>query len=79
MVDPLNDSSAKYAPSRRDMLKVGLGTGGALFFVFGLPTLAQRLQPDPTGGAAEPTLQPSLEPHSCPTRSFGFRRADPSP
>jgi isoquinoline 1-oxidoreductase beta subunit len=52
MVGPLNDSSTKYSPSRRDILKVGLGTGGALFFVFGLPTLAQRLQPDP-GGAAE--------------------------
>ena len=38
--------------SRRDMLKAGLGAGGALFVIFGVPSLAQRLQPEPNGAAA---------------------------
>ena len=47
MTDRPIEPSATQAVSRRDMLKVGLGAGGALFFVFGLPSLAQRLTPDP--------------------------------
>jgi isoquinoline 1-oxidoreductase beta subunit len=38
------DHAEPQSPSRRDMLKVGLGTGGALFVTFGIPTIAQRFQ-----------------------------------
>src|SRR5258705_3749497 len=40
------DHPASKSPSRRDMLKVGLGTGGALFVVFGIPSIAKRFQQD---------------------------------
>jgi isoquinoline 1-oxidoreductase subunit beta len=46
MSEQLIDQPAPESPSRRDMLKVGLGAGGALFVVFGVPTLAKRFQPD---------------------------------
>ncbi len=39
-------SPAPKSPSRRDMLKVGLGTGGALFVVFGIPSIAKHFQQD---------------------------------
>ena len=44
MTEHLNDRSAPQSPSRRDMLKVGLGAGGVLFVAFGLPSLAKRFQ-----------------------------------
>jgi isoquinoline 1-oxidoreductase beta subunit len=40
------DHCAPQSLSRRDMLKVGLGAGGALFVAFGIPTLAKRFQQD---------------------------------
>jgi isoquinoline 1-oxidoreductase beta subunit len=51
MTDHLNEHAAPQAVSRRDMLKVGLGAGGALFVVFGLPSLAKHLQPVSDGHA----------------------------
>jgi isoquinoline 1-oxidoreductase subunit beta len=46
MSQQLIDHPAPESPSRRDMLKVGLGTGGALFVVFGIPSIAKHFQQD---------------------------------
>jgi isoquinoline 1-oxidoreductase subunit beta len=46
MSEQLIDHPALESPSRRDMLKVGLGTGGALLVVFGIPSIAKRFQQD---------------------------------
>jgi isoquinoline 1-oxidoreductase beta subunit len=46
MPEQLIDHPAPESPSRRDMLKVGLGTGGALFVVFGIPSIAKHFQQD---------------------------------
>ena len=46
MSEQLIDHPAPESPSRRDMLKVGLGTGGALLVVFGIPSIAKRFQQD---------------------------------
>ena len=51
MTDHLNELSAPQAVSRRDMLKAGLGAGGALFVAFGLPSLAMHFQSEPDGHA----------------------------
>ena len=74
MALPMNDGPDRYAPSRRDVLKVGLGAGGALFFVFGLPTLAQRLQPDPGSAVAKS----AAEPEAAPFVPNAFIRIPPS-
>jgi isoquinoline 1-oxidoreductase subunit beta len=46
MSEQLIDHPAPEAPSRRDVLKVGLGSGGALLVVFGIPSIAKRFQQD---------------------------------
>jgi isoquinoline 1-oxidoreductase beta subunit len=46
MFEQLIDHPAPESPSRRDVLKVGLGTGGALFVVFGIPSIAKHFQQD---------------------------------
>jgi isoquinoline 1-oxidoreductase beta subunit len=46
MSEQLIDHPAPESPSRRDMLKVGLGAGGALLVVFGIPSIAKRFQQD---------------------------------
>jgi hypothetical protein len=46
MSQQLIDRPAPESPSRRDILKVGLGTGGALFVVFGIPSIAKHFQQD---------------------------------
>ena len=46
MSQQLIDHPAPESPSRRDVLKVGLGAGGALFVVFGIPSIAQHFQED---------------------------------
>jgi isoquinoline 1-oxidoreductase beta subunit len=40
------DHPAPGSPSRRDVLKVGLGTGGALLVIFGIPSIAKRFRQD---------------------------------
>src|SRR5260221_13028557 len=44
MSEQLIDHRAPESPSRRDMLKVGLGAGGALLVVFGIPSIAKSFQ-----------------------------------
>ena len=44
-----HDNSTTHPVSRRDVLNVGLGAGGALFVVFGLPSLANRFLRAPEG------------------------------
>ncbi|CAH2395228.1 xanthine dehydrogenase family protein molybdopterin-binding subunit [Mesorhizobium escarrei] len=61
MTDHLNNRSAPQPVSRRDMLKVGLGAGGALFVVFGLPGLAKHLRPDPGGHTASAVTKAEAE------------------
>src|SRR5882762_2409208 len=46
MSEQLIDHPAPGSHSRRDMLKVGLGAGGALFVMFGIPSIAKRFQQD---------------------------------
>src|SRR5258705_7881149 len=46
MPEQLIDHPAPESPSRRDMLKVGLGAGGALLVAFGIPSIAKRFQQD---------------------------------
>jgi isoquinoline 1-oxidoreductase beta subunit len=46
MSEQLIDHPAPESPSRRDMLKVGLGAGGALLVVFGIPSIAKRFEQD---------------------------------
>ena len=46
MSEQLIDHPAPESPSRRDMLKVGLGTGGALLVAFGIPSIAKQFQQD---------------------------------
>ena len=46
MSEQLIDHPAPESPSRRDMLKVGLGAGGALLVVFGIPSIAKHFQQD---------------------------------
>ena len=46
MFEQLIDHPAPESPSRRDMLKVGLGAGGALLVVFGIPSIAKRFEQD---------------------------------
>src|SRR5882672_9477293 len=46
MSEQLIDHPAPESPSRRDMLKVGLGTGGALLVIFGIPSIAKRFRED---------------------------------
>src|SRR5258705_6677640 len=46
MSQQLIDHPAPESPSRRDVLKVGLGAGGALFVIFGIPSIAKHFQQD---------------------------------
>src|SRR5712671_5448201 len=46
MSEQLIDHPAPESPSRRDVLKVGLGTGGALLVIFGIPSIAKRFRQD---------------------------------
>src|SRR5882724_10765471 len=46
MSEQLIDHPAPESPSRRDVLKVGLASGGALLVIFGVPSIAQRFQQD---------------------------------
>lgn len=46
MTDHLNHTPSPEPVSRRDMLKVGLGAGGALFVVFGIPSFAKQFTLD---------------------------------
>src|SRR3954471_24873151 len=44
MADRPSETVTEHVVSRREMLKVGVGTGGALFIAFGLPSLAKHFQ-----------------------------------
>jgi isoquinoline 1-oxidoreductase beta subunit len=46
MSEQLIDHPTPESPSRRDVLKVGLGSGGALLVIFGIPSIAKRFQQD---------------------------------
>src|SRR5258705_199601 len=49
---------APESPSRRDMLKVGLGAGGVLFVVFGIPSIAKHFQQDTNTAIMEAKTAP---------------------
>ncbi len=78
MPDHLNDHFSPQSPSRRDMLKVGLGTGGALLVAFGIPSLANRFQSE--GHAPSPGQSPSVvaKAEAAPFAPNAFIRIDRS-
>jgi isoquinoline 1-oxidoreductase beta subunit len=70
MTDHLNDHSVPEQVSRRDALRVGLGAGGALFVVFGLPALASRFQPLSSGHTPSVVTQAKAETASFAPNAF---------
>ena len=72
MTDPLNDRSTPQPVSRRDMLKVGLGAGGALFVIFGFPGLARQFRSEP--GGHTPSVVTKAEAETAPFAPNAFIR-----
>jgi isoquinoline 1-oxidoreductase beta subunit len=75
MSEHLTDQAASQSPSRRDMLKVGLGAGGALFVAFGVPTIANRYQSE---GRASPSVVTKAEAEIAPFAPNAFIRIERS-
>ena len=75
MSDYLNDHFAPQSVSRRDMLKVSLGTGGALFVAFGLPSLVKHFQTELNGRA--PSLITQAKAETAPFAPNAFIRIAP--
>jgi isoquinoline 1-oxidoreductase subunit beta len=55
----LEQTTKVSAPSRRDLLKAGLGAGGALFFAFGIPSIAKSLQMEASAAGTTPSFVPN--------------------
>ncbi|GGC60618.1 xanthine dehydrogenase family protein molybdopterin-binding subunit [Chelatococcus reniformis] len=80
MAQTAGNKAGEQVPTRRDIIRAGVGAGGALFVVFGIPSIAKVVQAD-AGATARPAPAPAPAPAAAagpPFMPSGFVRIDPA-